>query len=102
MALDSELLWLWCSPAATALIQLLAWERPYAAGAALKKKKKMKDKIVQPSDFAEEMETQEGEVRSTVSQLISCTCGGAWVRVCVHERVCSVCTCVRAGKGQGG
>ena len=67
-----------------------------------KKKKKKKDKIVQPSDFAEEMETQEGEVRSTVSQLISCTCGGAWVRVCVHERVCSVCTCVRAGKGQGG
>ena len=31
---DSELLWLWCRPAATALIQPLAWEPPYAAEAA--------------------------------------------------------------------
>ena len=29
-----------CRPVATALIQLLAWELPYAAGVALKKKKK--------------------------------------------------------------
>ena len=28
---------LWCRPAAVALIQPLAWELPYAAGAALKK-----------------------------------------------------------------
>ena len=34
---DPTLLWLWCSPAATALIRPLAWELPYAAGAALKK-----------------------------------------------------------------
>ena len=27
---DLVLLWLWCRPAATALIQLLAWEPPYA------------------------------------------------------------------------
>ena len=33
-------LWLWRRPAAAAPIQPLAWERPYAAGAALKKKKK--------------------------------------------------------------
>ena len=37
-------LWLWCRPAATALIRPLAWERPYAASMALKspppKKKK--------------------------------------------------------------
>ena len=41
---DLVLLWLWCRPAATALIQPLAWEPPYAVGAALKKKKKKKKK----------------------------------------------------------
>ena len=34
---DPELLWLWCRPAAEAPIQPLAWEHPYAAGAALKR-----------------------------------------------------------------
>jgi len=34
------LLWLWRRPVATALIGPLAWEPPYAAGAALEKKKK--------------------------------------------------------------
>ena len=37
--LDSILLWLWCRPAAVALIRTLACELIYAAGAALKKKK---------------------------------------------------------------
>ena len=32
------LLWLWCGPVATAPIGPLAWELPYAMGAALKKK----------------------------------------------------------------
>ena len=36
---DPALLWLWCRLAATAPIQPLAWEHPYAAGTALKKKK---------------------------------------------------------------
>ena len=36
--LDPVLLWLWHSPAAAALTQLLAWELPYAVGAALKSK----------------------------------------------------------------
>ena len=36
---DLALLWLWLWPAAIAPIQPLAWEHPYAAGAALKKKK---------------------------------------------------------------
>ena len=40
--LDPELLWLWHRPAATALIRPLAWEPPYAAGAALEKTKKKK------------------------------------------------------------
>ena len=47
---DPALLWLWHRPAATALIRPLAWELPYASGAALKrqktkKKKKKKGKI---------------------------------------------------------
>ena len=38
---DLALLWLWCRLAAAAPIQPLAWEPPYAVGAALKKKKKL-------------------------------------------------------------
>jgi len=41
---DPALLWLWYRPAATAPIQLLAWEPPYATGAALEKGKKTKKK----------------------------------------------------------
>ena len=37
---DLALLWLWCRLAAPALIRPLAWEPPYATGAALKSKKK--------------------------------------------------------------
>ena len=37
---DPALLWLWRRPVATALIRPLAWEPPYAAGAALKRQKK--------------------------------------------------------------
>ena len=37
-SLDLASLWLWCRPAATAQIGSLAWELPYATGAALKKK----------------------------------------------------------------
>ena len=37
MQLRSGLLWLWCRPAATALIWLLTWELPYAVSAALKR-----------------------------------------------------------------
>ena len=45
--LDSALLWLWCRPAATALIRPLAWEPPYAAEVAqemAKRQKKFKNK----------------------------------------------------------
>ena len=41
---DPALLWLWCRPAATAPIRPLAWEPPYATGAALEKAKRQKDK----------------------------------------------------------
>ena len=39
---DPALLWLWCRPAATALIGPLAWEPPYALSTALEKTKKKK------------------------------------------------------------
>ena len=37
---DPELLWLWCRPAAAALIGPLAWEPPCAAGVVLKSQRK--------------------------------------------------------------
>ena len=37
---DLALLWLWCRPAAVVSIGPLAWDPPYAMGAAQKKKKK--------------------------------------------------------------
>ena len=40
--LDLALLGLWCRLAAVARIRPLAWEPPYAAGAALKRLKKKK------------------------------------------------------------
>ena len=43
---DPMLLWLWCRPAAVAPVGPLAWEPPYALGAALKKQKKKK-KVIQ-------------------------------------------------------
>ena len=42
--LDPALLWLWHRPVAIALIGPLAWESPYARGAALEKEKKKKKK----------------------------------------------------------
>ena len=36
---DPELLWLWRKPAAAAPIRPLAWEPPFAVGAALEKTK---------------------------------------------------------------
>ena len=41
---DPELLWLWCRLVATALIGPLAWEPPYATGAALERQKAQKQK----------------------------------------------------------
>ena len=35
-----ELLWLWCRPAAAALIRSFTWEHPYAADMAVKKEKR--------------------------------------------------------------
>ena len=41
---DPRLLWLWRRPVATAPVQPLAWEPPYAVGVALKDNKKKKEK----------------------------------------------------------
>ena len=41
---DPVLLWLWRRLVATALIRPLAWEPPYAVGAALEKTKRQKKK----------------------------------------------------------
>ena len=41
---DPALLWLWCWTVATALIQPLAWEPPYAVGAAQEMVKRQKKK----------------------------------------------------------
>ena len=43
------MLWLWCSPAAAALIRSLAWEPSYATGAVLGEKKKKKTVKIEKS-----------------------------------------------------
>ena len=49
---DTALLWLWCRLAATALIWPLAWEPPYATGAALKKVKTKQNKKIKNTVFS--------------------------------------------------
>ena len=46
-ALDLMLPWLWCRLAAVAQIRPLAWELPYAAGRAVKRKQIKQNKIKQ-------------------------------------------------------
>ena len=50
------MLWLWCRLAAAAPIRPLAWERPYAAGAALKSKEKKKRERERKEEEEEEAE----------------------------------------------
>ena len=50
---DPMLLWLWRRLAAAALIGPLAWELPYAMGAALKRLKKKKKQQKKPLVFNE-------------------------------------------------
>ena len=57
--LDLVLLWLWWRRAAVALIQPLAWEPPYVAGAAIKSEKKRKEKKMSLSPDTEEGERQQ-------------------------------------------
>ena len=48
---DMALLWLWRRPAASGLIQHLAWELPYAIGVALKSKKSKKNNKIKTLPF---------------------------------------------------
>ena len=48
---DPELLWLWCRPAATALIRPLVWEPPHSVGVALKKIKTKRQKTKKKDDI---------------------------------------------------
>ena len=50
MQLGSQLLWLLCRLAAAALIQPLAWELPHAVGVAIKRKKKILNRIFVETD----------------------------------------------------
>ena len=53
--LDPALLWLWCRPVATAPIQPLAWEPPYARGVPqeMAKRRKNKKHLAQKEILAE-------------------------------------------------
>ena len=44
--LDPTLLWLWCRPAVIAVTRPLAWESPYAVGAAIEKTKRQKKNYI--------------------------------------------------------
>ena len=48
------MLWLWQRPAATALIRPLAWELPYAVGAAIKGQKTGKEKKRKEIEFSKQ------------------------------------------------
>ena len=55
---DPALLWLWCRPVATAPIRPLAWEPPYAGGAAQEKhqkKDKNKNKNKKPTSHLDDL-----------------------------------------------
>ena len=43
---DAMLLWLWCRPAAVALIQPLAWEISYASDVTLRKQQQQQQNIL--------------------------------------------------------
>ena len=73
---DPALLWLWCRPAATAPIRLLAWESPYAAEAALEKAKRQNKKQKKKHHLAgEEMRASRDEVPNTTQKPLSLTMG---------------------------
>ena len=66
------LLWLWRRPAATALIRPLAWEPPYATGAALEmaKRQKKKKRILTAAAPGQSVLPQQGLLHRSAS----CTC----------------------------
>ena len=73
---DPVLLWLWCRPAAVAPIPPLAWEPPYAMGAALKAKKKKKRKKLNLKKKKKELGTFvfKGDRYSVAKELCALRC----------------------------
>ena len=69
------LLWLWYRLSATALMRPLAWEPPYATGAAIakRKKEKRKRKVMEMLPWAEEqcVQSVEGKLLHTFRELCS-------------------------------
>ena len=63
---------LWCRPAATAPIQSLVWELPYAAGAALKqqktKEKKKKKEEATGAEVTQASSLEQGKAQQAESQ----------------------------------
>ena len=66
-SLDPGLLWLWHRPAALIPIQLLAWELPYAAGAALKRKMGWGGQKLQTATSTKKIYRWQINMKSTVS-----------------------------------
>ena len=58
------MLWLWYTPAVTALIGPLAWEPPYAVGVALKRQKKKKKRKKLHNLYVEEAELEPNRVQA--------------------------------------
>ena len=59
--LDPAWLWLWNRPVATALMRPLAWEPPYAEGAALEKTKRQKKKTKKKKTKQPSLALNQGE-----------------------------------------
>ena len=73
---DPVLLWLWCRPAAAAPIGPTAWEPPYSAGAALKKKDKQKRKERKQQEECIQGPDNEFSARPAQREMPKCSPGG--------------------------
>ena len=89
---DPVLLWLWCRPAATALIGPLAWEPPYAAGAVLKRQK-TKTKQTNKKN-KQTLDAEENEMVPALSTLWA----GSEQRLVTEAKPCHRSEALSAGK----
>ena len=72
--LDLVLLWLWCRVTAVAPIRLLAWEPPYAMGAALEETKKKKKRSIALSNWGRQAVPKFLPIGATISLLLCGLC----------------------------
>ena len=82
---DPAWLWLWCRPAAAALIEPLSWEPPCATGAALKKKQKFKKRMI---EFNRALGMATG---SSCLEIILPSLWPVFYHKCSHELPATVC-----------